>query len=225
MSTVLLIPGLLCDRFCWEPVLKRMEAIVPDLTTQSSLTQMATDCLAMVEGPIRVAGHSMGARVAIEIARLAPERLEKLALLDTGVHPLKEGEVEKRAEIVAYGHERGMEALAARWLPPMVYEPNQTPELMQALTEMVLRQTPDSHQRQIEALVSRPDAAQYLPEITCETLVMVGRQDQWSPVGQHEHMVELLPNARLEVIEDAGHFAPVEQPDAVADLLVPFLKG
>lgn len=225
MVTTLLIPGLLCDRVCWEPVLDRMEAIVPDLTRQTSITQMAMDCLAMAEGPIRVAGHSMGARVAIEVARLAPERLEKLALLDTGVHPLKEGEVEKRAEIVAYAHEHGMQALVDKWLPPMVYAPNQTPELMTKLKDMVLRQTPESHERQIEALVSRPDAAAYLPDIKCETLVMVGRQDQWSPVSQHEHMVELLPNARLAVIEDAGHFAPVEKPDAVADLLVPFLKG
>jgi pimeloyl-ACP methyl ester carboxylesterase len=43
-------------------------------------------------------------------------------------------------------------------------------------------------------------------------------------VSQHEEMMERLPNARLEVIENAGHFAPVEQPDAVADILVPFLE-
>lgn len=225
MSTTLLIPGLLCDRFCWEPVLERIDAIVPDLTTQNSITQMANDCLAMADGPLRVVGHSMGARVAAEMAHIAPERIEKLCLMDTGIHPLAQGEMEKRAEIVAYGYEKGMEALAARWLPPMVYEPNQTPELMDGLTRMVLRRSPESHQRQIQALVTRPDASAYLAEIETETLVMVGRQDQWSPVSQHEDMIALLPNARLEVIENAGHFAPVEQPDAVADILVPFLQG
>lgn len=224
--TVVLIPGLLCDRFCWEPLLERMpDATVAELSSQDSIEQMAVDCLAISEGLLEVAGHSMGARVAMEMARIAPGRVRRLALLDTGIHPLKEGEVEKRAEIVQFAHDKGMAALAARWLPPMVYEKNQTPELMAALTEMVMRRDPDIHERQIRALVDRPDASAYLPEITCETLLMVGRQDQWSPVNQHEDMLKLLPNARLEVIENAGHFAPVEQPAAVADVLVPFLRN
>lgn len=222
--SALLIPGLLCDGFCWTPVTDRIDAAVADLSTQSSITRMARDMLEAHPGPLRVAGHSMGARVAMEMAHIAPERIEKLALLDTGIHPLKEGEPAKRAEIVAYAHEHGMEALAARWLPPMVHEPNQqNAALMQGLTEMVLRMDPDLHERQIAALVGRPDAASYLHEIACPTLLIVGRQDQWSPVAQHEDMLALLPDARLEIVEDAGHFAPVEQPGAVADLLVPFL--
>ena len=93
------------------------------------------------------------------------------------------------------------------------------------LTEMVLRKTPEQHERQIHALVHRPDASAYLDQIACPTLVMVGRQDAWSPVEQHEEMVKLIPDVRLEIIEEAGHFAPVERPNEVADLLVPFLKG
>jgi pimeloyl-ACP methyl ester carboxylesterase len=206
-------------------VTDRIDAEVADLSSQDSITRMAEDCLKAYAGSLRVAGHSMGARVAMEIARLAPDRVERLALLDTGIHPLKEGEAETRREIVEYAYENGMEALAARWLPPMVYEPNQSATLMKELTDMVLRYDEDQHARQIKALVNRPDASAYLPDIHCETLVMVGKEDQWSPVSRHERMLELLPNARLEVIEDAGHFAPVEKPDAVADLLVPFLKG
>ncbi|MBV7380186.1 alpha/beta fold hydrolase [Maritimibacter dapengensis] len=223
--TAILIPGLLCDRFCWEPILDHMDqAMVADVSTQESIAQMAADCLAISEGPLEVAGHSMGARVAMEIARIAPGRVRKLALLDTGFHPLKEGEIDARAEIVAYRHENGMEALAARWLPPMVYEPNQTPELMKGLTDMVLRKDAEAHERQIRALVTRPDASSYLHEIKCETLVVVGRQDQWSPVAQHEELVSRLPNARLEIIEDAGHFAPVEKPEIVGPLIARFLQ-
>jgi len=223
--TILLIPGLLCDGFCWQPVTARLKAEVADLSTQDNLTQMARDLLAQYPGRLRVAGHSMGARVALEMARLAPERIEKLALLDTGIHPLKAGETEKRAEIVQYAHEHGMPALAARWLPPMVWEENQKNRaLMTGLIAMVLRKNPDLHSRQIKALVDRPDASAYLGRIACPVLLMVGRHDQWSPVAQHEEMLRLLPDARLEIIEDAGHFAPVEQPERVADLLVPFLE-
>lgn len=222
--TAILIPGLLCDGVCWRPVTDRMHAYVADVTSQDRIEAMAVDCLAIAEGPLEVAGHSMGARVAMEMARIAPGRVRRLALLNTGIAPLKDGEAESRADIVAYANEHGMQALAERWVPPMVYEPNQTPEIMQSLTDMVLRKTPEIHERQIHALVTRPDARAYLPQIECPTLVMVGRQDEWSPVSRHERMLELLPNARLEIIEDAGHFAPIEQPDAVADILVPFLQ-
>jgi pimeloyl-ACP methyl ester carboxylesterase len=222
----LLIPGLLCDEYVWQAVLARMPAEVADLSKQDNLTQMAQDLLAAQDGPLRVAGHSMGARVAMEMARLAPERVERLALLDTGIAPLKEGERARRDEIVRFAYDNGMDALAARWLPPMVWEENRAnAALMAGLTEMVLRMDADLHARQIKALVDRPDASAYLSRIACPTLLMVGREDAWSPLGQHETMLSLLPDARLEVIEKAGHFAPVEQPDAVADILVPFLEG
>lgn len=225
--SVLLIPGLLCDAFCWEPVLSRLPgAAVADLSTQDDLTWMARDLLARHPGPLAVAGHSMGARVAMEMARLAPARITRLALLDTGIHPLKEGEREKRAAIVALAHAQGMQALADTWLPPMVWEGNQSnAALMAGLRAMVLRKDAHLHERQIRALVNRPDAAAHLGAIACPVLLMVGRQDQWSPVAQHQEMARLIPHARLEIIENAGHFAPVEQPDAVADRLVPFLKG
>lgn len=223
--TTLLIPGLLCDGVVWAPVLDRIEAEVADLSTQDDIGQMAQDLLDAYPGPLRIAGHSMGARVAMEMAHRAPERIGRLALLDTGIHALKDGEREKRDEIVRFAYENGMEALAARWLPPMVHEPNRTPDLMRMLTEMVLRKDPDLHARQIKALVNRPDAARYLPGIVCPTLLVVGRQDAWSPVAQHEEMLAHLPDARLEIVEDAGHFAPVEQPEAVARLVADFLAG
>lgn len=226
MATTILIPGLICDATVWQPLLAVLDdAIVADLSRQDSLTTMANDCLAMAPGPLAVAGHSMGARVAMEMARIAPERIERLVLLDTGIHPLKDGEIEKRAEIVEFAHKQGMQALAERWLPGMVHAPNrQNADLMQSLTDMVLRQNPDIHERHINALVNRPDAAAYLANITCPVLLVVGRQDQWSPVAQHQDMLRLLPDARLEIIENAGHFAPVERPQEVVRVTAPFLE-
>ena len=228
MTTTLLIPGLLCDAFVWEPTLKRLggDVLVADLSTQDSIADMAADCLALAEGPLAVAGHSMGARVAMEMARQAPERIVRLALLDTGIHPLRDGEPEKREQAIRLAYDEGMEALAERWLPGMVCEGNLGNEsLMPGLKQMVLRCDADLHARQIKALIGRPDAAAYLSEIPCPTLLLVGRQDKWSPVSQHEDMLALLPDARLEIVENAGHFAPVEQPDTVAGLLADFLNS
>lgn len=226
MSTALLIPGLLSDGFVWTELTTRMpQARVADLSTQDSITDMARDCLERCPGPLRVAGHSMGGRVALEMARLAPERVERLALLDTGIHPLRPGEPESRAEIVAFAHSAGMAALADRWLPPMVGPARRADTtLMQDLRDMVLRMDPDLHERQITALVDRPDAAAGLERLRGPLLLVVGRDDEWSPVAQHVEIQRLVPGARLEVVDDAGHFAPVEQPAVVADLLEPFLR-
>ena len=223
--SVLLIPGLLCDGTVWQPVLPDLPgAVVADLSTQDDIRDMARDCLARVDGPLRVAGHSMGARVAIEMAAQAPERIERLALLDTGIHPLKPGERAARAEIVAFAHANGMAALCDRWLPPMVHAANHADaDLMGRLRAMVLRMDADLHDRQIRALVNRPDAVAPLKALRCPLLLVVGRQDAWSPVAQHEEMARLVPQARLEIIEEAGHFAPVERPDALRRVLVPFL--
>jgi len=226
MATIVLIPGLLCDETVWKPLLTKLRGAVSvaDLSSQDSLTQMAEDLLRDHPGELIVAGHSMGARVAMEMARLAPERITRLALLDTGIHPLKAGEKAKRDEIVEFAHANGMKALVERWLPGMVHAPNRENQtLMQSLTDMVLAKDPDLHQRQITALVNRVDASAYLASISCPVLLMVGEQDQWSPIAQHEDMLRLLPNARLEIIADAGHFAPVEQPEKVARLLAEFL--
>lgn len=225
MRTVL-IPGLLCDRFCFEPLLAMLSAEVADCTTQDSLTTMAQDVLSAHPGPLQVVGHSMGARVALEVARLAPDRVTRLVLMDTGIHPLRDGEREKRDAITRLAYDEGMQALAERWLPPMVWGPNRADAaLMDGLRAMVLRMNPDIHARQIRALVDRPDASAYLGQITCPVLLIVGREDQWSPVSQHEDMLALLPDARLEIVEKAGHFAPVERPDVVAALIADFLEG
>jgi len=101
MTQILLIPGLLSDQTVWQPLLDRLgdRATVADLSTQDNLTDMARDCLAQTSGTLWVAGHSMGARVAMEMARLAPERIGRLALLDTGIHPLRQGEIDRKSVV------------------------------------------------------------------------------------------------------------------------------
>jgi pimeloyl-ACP methyl ester carboxylesterase len=223
--TTLLIPGLLSDEHVWRRVLALHgeDAIVADITSADSITEMASRCLAAGEGPMIVAGHSMGARVALEMMRLALGRISRLALLNTGIHPPGPGEGEKRREMIRYGWQHGMAALATRWLPPMVHR--QTKPVMSGLTDMVLRMDEAIHERQVTALAMRPDAISHLGDIDIPCLVMTGDNDRWSPVEQHRDITAAIPKARMEIIEGAGHFAPVECPKAVADVLVPFLKG
>jgi pimeloyl-ACP methyl ester carboxylesterase len=118
-----------------------------------------------------------------------------------------------------------MEALARQWLPPMVHPDrlNDAP-MMRALTEMVCRATPEIFERQVRALLGRPDFGPLLPTIKCPTLVACGRQDAWSPLDQHEAIAAAIPSATLAVIEDSGHMTTVEAPAAVTGFLQAWLR-
>jgi protocatechuate 4,5-dioxygenase alpha subunit len=225
---VVLLPGLLCDATVWaaqvEALKPHASVTVADFSQLDSLEDMARAALALRQGPLVAIGHSMGARVALEMVRAAPERIARLALLDTGIHPVREGEEANRQILVDLAFEEGMTALADRWLPPMVHEARvQDPGLIEPLKAMVIRATPEQQQRQIRALLNRPDSRDLLPTIRCPVLVMVGRQDRWSPLAQHQEMTALIPNAELVVIENSGHMSPVEQPDQVSRALLRWL--
>jgi protocatechuate 4,5-dioxygenase alpha subunit len=226
--TIVLLPGLLCDASMWDAQRRALEPYAPvrigDFSQLDSIEAMARSALALADGALIAVGHSMGARVAMEMVRLAPKRIEKLVLIDTGIDPRREGEEKKRQELVDLAFAKGMEALADTWLPPMVHlERVEDEALLAPLRAMVLRASPEQHQRQIKALLDRPNARTGLSQITCQTLVMAGRQDRWSPLAQHEEMVALIPNATLVVIEDSGHMSLVEQPEQVSQALLRFL--
>lgn len=225
---IYLLPGLLCDAAIWAHQAAALGAFadvrVADFTGYDSIEAMAESVLAAAPDHFAVVGHSMGARVALEIVRRAPQRVRRLALLDTGIHPLRPGEVEKRAELVDAAYVDGMQALVERWLPPMVHPGKQGAPFMAALRDMVLRMTPEIHARQIKALVDRPETDSAIAAIACPVLIGVGRQDQWSPLEQHAEMAARIPGARLVVFEESGHMSPVEAPDQVSLALVEFLE-
>lgn len=225
---IVLLPGLLCDASIWAAQVAALQpyadVAVADFSQEDSLEGMARTALALKAGPIVAIGHSMGARVALQMVRLARDRITHLCLMDTGVHPKREGEERQRQVLVDLAFEQGMAALAERWLPPMVHEDRaDDPALMAPLKAMVMRASPEQHRRQIRALLNRPDTRPLLPTIVCPTLVMVGRQDRWSPVTQHEEIAASIPNAELVIIEDSGHMTPVEQPDQVSQALLRWL--
>jgi pimeloyl-ACP methyl ester carboxylesterase len=216
-----LLPGLLCDAQIWnhqvENLADRAEIIIPDFRFVRSITAMAQIVLDAAPERFSVAGHSMGGRVALEVFRLAPSRVERLALLDTGIHPPRPGEEKGRQELIDIARTQGMEALAARWLPPMLH-PDHT-ALLAPLTLMIKRSTPDTFENQQRALLNRPDARSVLDGIHCPALVLCGRQDVWSPPAQHEEIAALIPRSTLQIIEDSGHMSPVEQPEGVTNAL------
>ena len=219
-SPLVLLPGLMCDSRVWAEQLAALNDASPwspdGYGDAATITGMAESVLAMAPPRMALAGHSMGARVALEVLRLAPERIERLALLDTGVHPQRPGEREKRVALLELGRTHGMEALVDVWLPPMVHPSRRDDAAFLApMRRMCVDAGLATYERQMEALLARPDATAALSLVQVPTLVGVGRQDQWSPISQHEEIAARVPGARLTVFEDSGHMAPVEAADQV----------
>jgi len=219
-----LIPGLLCDRSIWAPQIaalaSELETCVPDLRGIDRIPSMAQRVLERAPGRFSLAGHSLGGRIAMEIVRQAPERIERLALLDTAVVPVQPDERERRLALVELAERAGMRALGEKWLPPMVH-PGRLKDrgLMDDLLAMVERSTVANFRAQIEALLHRPDASRVLRSIRCPTLVLCGRQDSWSPLSHHEQITAAIKGAKLVVIEGSGHMSTVEQPEAISSAL------
>lgn len=214
----------MCDAAVWEHQCANLSdlarIVVPDFRGFDSLTSMAEHVQASAPGSYAVAGHSMGGRVALELFNLAPDRVTRLALLDTGVHPKTAGEEEIRQVYIDLAKQGGMQAVASKWITPMLH-PNRIgdKDLIGRITAMVDRTTVEEFMGQIHALLNRPDASPYLPQIQCPTLLLAGRHDTWSPPDQHEAMLKKISHASLIIINYAGHMAPMERPEAVTNAL------
>lgn len=229
-ATLVFIPGLLSDAWIWHNQLDAFAARgpihIPKLTEAPTLTAMAEQVLAETSGPLAVAGHSMGGRVAFEMVRLAPERIERLAGISTGLdvpHPAEGG---KRAKLLELARQEGMAALAAQTvIPTMIEAHRQDAALVEGLTQMVERATPEIMERQQNALLVRPDASTYLGAVRCPTAFICGREDRWTPASQHETLHALVPGSTLTLIDNCGHMSLIEAPGAVNAALAVWLKA
>lgn len=235
LPTLVLVPGLMCDAAVWTPLLPRLSphchCLVIDHGDSDDLQDMAARLLVAAPERFALAGHSMGGRVALEVYRQAPERVTHLALMDTGHTPRAVGaageeEARKRHALLDIAQRQGVRAMAADWVRGMVH-PDRLSDtaLITAILDMFERKSADTFARQIQALLQRPDAGPVLQALAVPTLVQCGRQDSWANVAQHQAMQALATHAVLDVIEDAGHMAPMEQPEAVAASLLRWLGG
>lgn len=215
---LLFLPGLICDARVFAPQLSAFAGsrAVNGYGLADSLPAMARVALEQAPDRFDLFGHSMGGRIALEVYRLAPERVRRLALSSTGVHSLGAGEPAKRHALQAVGHTQGFEALVDTWLPPMVAEANRADAALYGpMRQMSLDAGQDVFDAQIGALLGRPEQASLLPQIDCPTLVMTGELDQWSPPAQHRDIAAALPASELVIVPGAGHMLPLEAPDAV----------
>jgi pimeloyl-ACP methyl ester carboxylesterase len=233
MEPLVLLPGLLCDEAVWQGQIDALRDVATCISMDwgrlDSINAMAELVLRLAPERFSLAGHSMGGRVAFQVVRLAPQRVARLALFNTGADakpPGEAGELEerKRRALLQIAKEQGLRAMALAWLPPMM-RPGRMADaaLVETIVSMIARKTPEIYEAQMLALLGRPDATPLLPKIACPTLLLTGREDGWSPPGRHDEMAAAIPDSRVVIVPDSGHMAPMEQPLAVAAAMCDWL--
>jgi pimeloyl-ACP methyl ester carboxylesterase len=225
MQTIYLLCGLLCDKTVWEtqtPALQKAGYDVRPMSFQGfdSIGGMAAHLLEQAPEHFSLAGHSMGGRVALEAYRQAPQRIERLALLDSGFEPAAETEAQSRGLLVHKALTDGIDAIAETWARPMIAPSRQQDsELLDRILSMVGRMSGEIYAGQTRALLTRPDATPVLARIRCPTLVLCGKQDSWSPPQRHQLMAEAIAHSELRLIDDCGHMSTMERPAQVLSIL------
>ncbi|MBO9499881.1 MAG: alpha/beta fold hydrolase [Novosphingobium sp.] len=219
-QNLILIPGSLCDERVWQNQARDLadiaEIAVAHLHGHDSLVAMARATLADAPERFALAGFSMGGRVALEMMRLAPERITRLALVDSSIHPIAEGEAERRQPQIDMTYKDGMGAFADWWNPRIVHASRREDAgYMALLRSMAESFTPEEYEKEVRALLTRPDAREVLGSIAVPTLVLFGTEDMLSTPERNRSIAEAIPGARLVPVEETGHFPMLEKPEEV----------
>ncbi len=227
---IVLIPGLLCSARMYAPQLpvlwRHGPVMVADHTRSDSMTGIASDILAAAPPRFALAGLSMGGYIAFEILRQAPERIARLALLDTQARPDLPEQSERRRSQIVLAQEGRLLEVAALQFPLMVSPRRHGDAALRALNDQMAGDVgPEAFARQQTAIIGRPDSRGDLASIACPTLVLVGAEDMLTPPDRAQEMAAAIPNSRLAVIPDSGHLSTLEQPEAVTDALEAWLKA
>jgi pimeloyl-ACP methyl ester carboxylesterase len=217
---LMLLPGLLCDRALWEPQLAGLDDIaemaVADLTRADSVAGMAEGVLAAAPARFALAGLSMGGYVSFEIMRRAPERVTRLALLDTSARPDTPDRMQSRRDLIALAQQGNFKGVTPKLLPSWIHPARMNDAaLVETVTTMTQRIGRDAFVRQQTAIMGRPDSRPGLSRINCPTLVLCGREDAATPVEVHREIAADIATARLVIVPECGHLSTLERPDEV----------
>jgi pimeloyl-ACP methyl ester carboxylesterase len=227
---VLLLPGLNCSARLFAAQIPALwpfgPVTVADHRRDESMDAIAARVLGDAPPRFALIGLSMGGYIAMAIMRAAPERVARLALLDTGprADTPQQSENRQRQIDIALGGRFG-EIPGLQW-PMLVHKNRQHDEALRAVVVQMAEETgADAFVRQQRAIAGRPDSRPDLTNVACPTLILVGDGDQLTPPELSHEMNSLIPGSRLVTVPDCGHLSTIERPDAVTKALVAFMQG
>lgn len=229
-TPVVLLPALMCNAGLFLHQIQAMKEeadfFVPDLTLDTDIRRAAQRVLREAPDSFALAGVSMGGYVAFEIMRQAPERVMKLALIDTSALPDTEGARRKRMNMIETARETGMKNIIRCVLPNLVAPQHLDDDMIcRVLIYMADKVGIQGYINQQKIIMSRPDSFPLLPKIACPTVVFGGYQDKLTPPDLMKKIADAIPNAVHAVIADSGHMSPLENPTAVTAVMRAWLFG
>jgi pimeloyl-ACP methyl ester carboxylesterase len=226
---VLLIPGLGCTARLYTEQMPALWTFGPvtvaDHRRADSMDAIARQILAQAPPRFALAGLSMGGYIALALMRIAPERVAKLALLDTGSRSDTPEASERRKASIALARAGKLDQINDVLWPVLVHKERQGDAALKKIAgDMTLIAGADAFIRQQTAIMTRPDSRPGLSAIVCPTLVLVGDGDQLTPPSLSEEMAGLIPRSRLVVVPQCGHLSTLERPEAVTQALVEWMR-
>ncbi len=229
MTPLILLPGMMCDARMFGPQIAALSNTytlhLPPMTRAETMQALAADILTHAPPRFALAGLSMGGIVAMNILAQAPDRVTKIALMDT--NPLAEapdmqaGRKPQVARVLA----GGLDAVMRDEMKPL-YLANtpQRTEILDLCMAMARSLGPDVFAHQSRALASRPDQTATLAAYKGPALVLMGEHDILCPKPRHDLMHALMPQSRLAIIAGAGHLPTLEKSEATTAELLRWLE-
>ena len=225
---LLFLPGMMCDSRLFAPQLGRFSATRPVCVIPPTGARQMSDLARLVldHAPPRfaLAGLSMGGIIAMEVVRQSPERVTRLALMDTNPLADPPEKTAARAAQVARVDAGGLRQVMKDELKPNYLAPGPSRQpILELCMSMAEALGPDTFKDQAHAISTRPDQQETLKALSVPTLVLCGEHDGLCPVERHELMHALVPGSVLEIIPNAGHMPTLEQPDHTNEALEKWL--
>lgn len=225
---LLLLPGLLCDDLLWAQQVTDVhdiaEPVVADLTQDSSIEDMAKRAVSLISGEFALAGLSMGGYVALEIMRLAPQRVTKLALFDTSASPDSPERVRDRMAGISSLQLGRFAGVTNRLMPKLIHPSLVNGPVGLELKSMAGRVGKDAFLRQQLAILGRRDFRPQLVGVQVPTLVAVGECDVLTPVEEALVIHRGIADSRLHVFKACGHLPALEVPHETSSVMLDWLR-
>jgi pimeloyl-ACP methyl ester carboxylesterase len=217
---LLLLPGTLCDATSFAPLLLAagLDGQFVRLAGQRSANGMARAVLAEAPPRFDLLGFSLGAIIALEIIALAPERVTRLALLGANPGPMPEDRAAGRRVLLDRARESGVRVfIEATWDLAVPSERRGDEAFRDRLIAMAGRVGLDAFDDQTAMTIERADSRPRLAEISVPTLVATGAEDRICPPQMSRAIADAIPGAELLIVPEAGHYAPLERPEILAE--------
>jgi pimeloyl-ACP methyl ester carboxylesterase len=227
---IVLVPGLLTSPRLYAEQLPALWqhglVTIAGNTRDDTIAAIASRILADAPPRFALAGLSMGGYICFELARQAPDRVARLALLDTTARPDTPELTQRRQAQIALVRGGRFAEVADQQFPLLIHPSRHGDPAVRELVRLMAEETgAEGFIRQQQAIIGRVDSRPGLGAIDGPTLVLVGGSDLLTPPELSAEIADGILGARLVVVAGSGHLTPLDQPEEVTKALVEWLQA